>query len=68
MPWAYVASLYNSDESHFQIARKIFGYDAEDEANEWWTKWGSLQERAIFKNITAGWEVEVKHEEESALE
>ncbi|CAL1707949.1 unnamed protein product [Somion occarium] len=54
--------------NQWEIARKIFGYDAEDEANEWWTKWGSLQERAIFKNITAGWEVEVKHEEESALE
>jgi salicylate hydroxylase len=24
----------------------LFGYDAEDEADNWWVQWGLLQERA----------------------
>lgn len=26
--------------------RELFGYDAEDEADNWWVQWGLLQERA----------------------
>ena len=25
---------------------KIFGYDCEDEADDWWVRWGRLRERA----------------------
>ena len=27
--------------------RTIFGYDCEDEADDWWVQWGLLRERAI---------------------
>lgn len=30
--------------------KEIFGYDAEDEANNWWVEWGMLRERS--KGIT----------------
>ncbi|KAI0082029.1 FAD/NAD(P)-binding domain-containing protein [Panus rudis PR-1116 ss-1] len=42
---------------------ETFAYDAEDEADEWWMRWGSLHERATFRNITPGLTIEVKHEE-----
>lgn len=27
--------------------KEVFGYDAEDEADNWWVKWGLLRERSI---------------------
>ena len=45
----------------FQSVKESFGYDAEDEANEWWQSWGSLLERATFKNITPGLQVPIEH-------
>ena len=33
--------------------RTIFGYDCEDEADDWWVQWGVLRERAIERE-TAG--------------
>ena len=27
--------------------REIFGYDCEDEADDWWVQWGLLRERAL---------------------
>lgn len=26
--------------------KELFGYDAEDQADDWWVKWGILRERA----------------------
>ena len=30
--------------------RTIFGYDCEDEADDWWVRWGMLRERAIQRS------------------
>lgn len=30
----------------WQEIKEIFGYDAEDEADNWWVEWGLLRERA----------------------
>lgn len=40
--------------------KEVFGYDAEDEADNWWMEWGLLRERAkglelscgVFDNVT----------------
>ncbi|RDX51205.1 FAD/NAD(P)-binding domain-containing protein [Lentinus brumalis] len=32
--------------------RTIFGYDCEDEADDWWMQWGMLRERALERNST----------------
>ncbi len=29
----------------------IFGYDPEDEADDWWVQWGVMQERAAHWTI-----------------
>ena len=29
--------------------RTIFGYDCEDEADDWWVQWGLLRERALSR-------------------
>ena len=31
--------------------RTIFGYDCEDEADDWWVEWGLMQERAAHWTI-----------------
>lgn len=43
-----VLSGDNEDESvaQWDANRELFGYDAEDEADNWWVQWGLLQERA----------------------
>jgi salicylate hydroxylase len=43
-----VLSGDNEDESvaQWDRNRELFGYDAEDEADNWWVQWGLLQERA----------------------
>ncbi|KAI0750055.1 FAD/NAD-P-binding domain-containing protein [Daedaleopsis nitida] len=42
----------------FEEVRTIFGYDCEDEADDWWVQWGLLRERAI------GRQAEEEEEEE----
>lgn len=32
----------------------IFGYDCEDEADDWWMQWGILRERALDRNSING--------------
>lgn len=32
--------------------KDIFGYDAEDEADNWWMEWGMLRERALGVHLT----------------
>ncbi|KAH9046095.1 FAD/NAD-P-binding domain-containing protein [Lactarius hengduanensis] len=34
--------------------RELFGYDAEDEADNWWVQWGLLQERARAAHLENG--------------
>ena len=34
-------------ESVWEEYRIIFGYDCEDEADDWWVQWGMLRERAF---------------------
>ena len=33
--------------SLWEEIRTIFGYDCEDEADDWWVQWGLLRERAL---------------------
>ncbi|KAG8212851.1 hypothetical protein J3R82DRAFT_11168 [Butyriboletus roseoflavus] len=34
----------------WEQVRELFGYDAEDQADDWWVKWGILRERAKGRN------------------
>jgi salicylate hydroxylase len=34
--------------------KEIFGYDAEDEADNWWNEWGLLRERSIGRDVYNG--------------
>ena len=38
----------------FEEIRTIFGYDCEDEADDWWVQWGLLRERALGGGSEAG--------------
>ena len=44
--------------------REIFGYDCEDEADDWWVQWGLLRERAIGRQ--GGDDDEDEEDEEDA--
>ncbi|KAJ7467297.1 hypothetical protein B0H11DRAFT_2047243 [Mycena galericulata] len=33
----------NEETPEWQEVKEVFGYDAEDEADDWWVKWGSLR-------------------------
>lgn len=46
--------------------REIFGYDAEDEADNWWVEWGLLAERA--KEGKVEMDVELNIQVESSLQ
>jgi salicylate hydroxylase len=41
--------------------KEIFGYDAEDEANNWWIEWGLLRERS--KGVTVSYGVPMQIEQ-----
>ncbi|KAI1794869.1 FAD/NAD(P)-binding domain-containing protein [Ganoderma leucocontextum] len=38
-------------ESIWEEYRVIFGYDCEDEADDWWVQWGMLRERALEREV-----------------
>ncbi|KAI0780295.1 hypothetical protein C8Q74DRAFT_1416832 [Fomes fomentarius] len=40
-----------SSEEMMQVIEMIFGYDPEDEADDWWFQWGVMQERAAYWTI-----------------
>ena len=40
-----------SSEEMMQVVVEIFGYDPEDEADDWWVEWGLMQERAAHWTI-----------------
>ena len=41
-------------ESVWEEYRIIFGYDCEDEADDWWVQWGMLRERARADSLGMG--------------
>ncbi|THH13127.1 hypothetical protein EW146_g7059 [Bondarzewia mesenterica] len=40
----------DGNSAQWDEIREIFGYDAEDEADNWWVQWGLLRERAKAAN------------------
>ena len=34
----------------WEEVKKVYAYDCEDEADEWWVRWGLLRERAAERN------------------
>ena len=48
-------SVFGSGEpaEQWEQLKELFGYDAEDEADDWWVKWGLLRERAKEKWLDA---------------
>ena len=54
-------------EDMAELVERIFGYDPEDEADDWWVQWGSVQERISMLSIAGEFAVHVDHahEEES---
>jgi salicylate hydroxylase len=40
--------------------KEIFGYDAEDEANNWWVEWGLLRERSKGMKVSYGISMQVE--------
>lgn len=46
------AALDNGDERpEWMEIRDVFGYDAEDAADNWWIEWGLLRERAKGSSV-----------------
>ncbi|KAI0779953.1 hypothetical protein C8Q74DRAFT_1367760 [Fomes fomentarius] len=41
----------HTSEEMVQVIENIFGYDPEDEADDWWVQWGLMQERAAHWTI-----------------
>lgn len=39
--------------------KEVFGYDAEDEADNWWVEWGLLRERAKGVDVSYGTPLQV---------
>ena len=59
-------NVLDSDESDGTTAqwdenREIFGYDAEDEADNWWVQWGLLRERAKAREMEFEMDIQVQH-------
>lgn len=51
------------ESPEWEQIKEVFAYDAEDEADNWWHKWGLLRERAQGKDIACGLErIQVAHE------
>ncbi|KAJ8588135.1 FAD/NAD(P)-binding domain-containing protein [Rhizopogon salebrosus TDB-379] len=46
-------SVFGSGEAaeQWEQLKELFGYDAEDEADDWWVKWGLLRERAKQRSL-----------------
>ena len=47
------------DEAMWDILERLFGYDPEDQADDWWVGWGSVQERMAGMSIAEGFSVQV---------
>ncbi|KAG1737068.1 uncharacterized protein EDB91DRAFT_1140876 [Suillus paluster] len=46
-------SVFGGGEAaeQWEQLKELFGYDAEDEADDWWVKWGLLRERAKQRSL-----------------
>ena len=42
---AGMKSVAESNEEMAELVEMIFGYDPEDEADNWWVRWGAVKER-----------------------
>ncbi|KAH9913455.1 FAD/NAD-P-binding domain-containing protein [Epithele typhae] len=40
-----------SSPEMIEVVEQLFGYDAEDEADNWWVNWGLMQERATRREL-----------------
>ncbi len=47
-----------SSEQLIAAVENIYAYDPEDEADNWWVRWGALESRAARWSLTDGEEVE----------
>jgi salicylate hydroxylase len=54
----------DSNVAQWDHNRELFGYDAEDEADNWWVQWGLLQERAKASQ----WEEDKEQQEMFSLD
>ncbi len=52
-PGANVLEGGGSAESVWEEYSVLFGYDCEDEADEWWVQWGRLRQRAQDRSMAA---------------
>ena len=51
-----------------EMVEKIFGYDPEDQADDWWVQWGIMQERAGRWNLSGTLSVHVEEDEKEQSE
>lgn len=48
------ASGDSEETPEWSEIKEVFGYDAEDEADNWWMEWGLLRERAQGLDLAGG--------------
>ena len=51
-----------------QMIEEIFGYDPEDQADDWWVQWGVMQERARRWNLSGTLSVHVEEDQDEQSE
>ena len=54
------ASEEQEESPQWVELKEIFGYDAEDEANNWWVAWGLLRERSKGLDVSYGMPIQVE--------
>jgi len=54
------ASDEHEESPEWVEIKEIFGYDAEDEANNWWVEWGLLRERSKGVQVSYGIPIQVE--------
>ena len=53
-----------SSEQMMETIESVFGYDPEDEADDWWVRWGALESHVIRRSQAAESEEGTEEEEE----
>lgn len=48
------ASSDQEEQAEWAEIKDVFGYDAEDDADNWWMEWGLLRERARGTDVAGG--------------
>ncbi|KAF8071521.1 hypothetical protein FPV67DRAFT_878314 [Lyophyllum atratum] len=54
------ASGESAQSREWRDVKEVFGYDAEDEADNWWVQWGLLRERAKGVDVGYGLPIQVE--------